>query len=164
MANENAVPSTGLDRQDVSDLVSFMMGESSTPPAALSRVMTNLYQKMQMSLGYNVAGNTQRMVQLQKFIADAEAELFDPSSVQTMSKEDLLDAYKSATKTLGEMNELTRRFLAQNKDTFGRPQTAQEQLASKLLTLSPEKLESIMSIVEAEEQMASTPNDSLDIL
>lgn len=161
---ETGLVATGLDKEDVNDLVSYIQGDSTDIPDSLSRIMTNLYQKMQISLGYNIASQTQRMIKLQKFIATAEEELYDPDQIPNMDKESLVKTYNSANKALGDMNELTRRFLAQNKDTFKSTPTEQEKLAQKLITLSPEKIEAIMKIINADQAVVSTSNDEDGIL
>ena len=161
---ETSLVATGLDKEDVNDLVSYIQGDSTDIPDSLSRIMTNLIQKMQVSLGYNIASQTQRMIKLQKFIATAEEELYDPDQIPNMDKESLVKTYNSANKALSDMNELTRRFLAQNKDTFKTAPTEQEKLAQKLVTLSPGKIEAIMNIINADQAMVASSNDEDGIL
>ena len=161
---QDSVPSSGLDQFAVQELVGYIMGITSEPPKALDKMMTNLYQKLQLGLGYSVASNVQRQTKLVKFIATVEDELFDPEQVATMDKSDMQELYKNATKALAEMNEFERRFLAQNKDAFSSHKTEQEQLAQQLMTLSPEKLDSIMKIVKGETALAQNEESQEDIL
>lgn len=158
------VPTSGLDQVAVQELVGYIMGITSEPPKALDKMMTNLYQKLQLGLGYSVASNVQRQTKLVKFISTVEDEIFDAEQVKDLDKSELQELYKNASKALAEMNEFERRFLAQNKDAFNSHKTEQEQLAQQLMTLSPEKIESIMKIVKGEtalEQSTESPEDIL---
>lgn len=159
-ANEVSAPVSGLDQFAVQELVEYIMGSSAEPPKALDKMMTNLYQKLQTGLGYSVASNVQRQAKLVKFISEVESEIFDPERVKDMEEDKLVDLYTKATKTLSEMNEFERRFLAQNKDAFSSHKTEQEKIAQKLMTLSPEKLESIMKIIQGESLVES--NESVE--
>lgn len=146
------VPTSGLDQYEVQELINYIMGLSSTPPAALDKMMTNLYQKIQMSLGYSVASNVQRQARITKFLSMAEKEVFEMSEedISNMDREALTKLYNSASKALGEMNEFERRFLAQNKEVFNGKLTEQEKIAQQLMALPQDKIEQIMSIIKGE--------------
>jgi len=144
-----------LNQNDANELIQFVMGDTLQPPQNLDKLMTNLYQKLQMTLGYSMARNVNRQVKLSKFIESAEDILFDPDNenLQNMDPEVLADLYKQATKSLTDMNEFQRRFLAQNKDTLVGERTQQEEIAAQLMALSPQKLESIMQILRGESEL-----------
>ena len=144
-----------LEVNDAQELVEFVYGDSLQVPQNLDKMMTNLYQKLQMTLGYSMAKNVKRQMKLANFIEKVEDELFDVSdeTISSMDPEQLQDLYKQATKTLTEMNEFQRRFLAQNKDTLVGERTQQEELASQLMALSPQKLDSIMKIIRGESEL-----------
>jgi hypothetical protein len=148
--NTEVSTESSTTENEVQELVSYIMGSLTEPPKSLEKMMTNLYQKLQTGLGYSIASNVKRQTKLARFIAAAEEELYDPEQVSLMEREDLEKAYSSASKSLSEMNEFERRFLAQNKESFTAKRTEQEDIAAKLMTLPSDKIESIMKIINGE--------------
>lgn len=154
-------PSSGLNQTEVQELVAFIMGDESKPPESLDRMMTNLYDKMVMVLGYNVVANCSRQAKLQKFITTAEDTLYDVTRIPMMEHEELEKAYTSASKTMTDMTELQRRFVAQNKDVLTRTRTEQEKIAQSIMSLPADKIDMILSIIKGESEMAKS-GDSFD--
>ena len=152
-----------ITTQDTNELVEFVMGNSVQPPENLDKMMTNLYQKLQMTLGYSMANNVKRQTKLVKFLELAESEIFDLDSetISQMDREELVKLYSQATKTLSDMNEFQRRFLAQNQNMAGE-KTQTEELAQKLMALPPSKLESIKQIISGETAIENSLENDFD--
>ena len=152
-----------ITTQDTNELVEFVMGNSVQPPENLDKMMTNLYQKLQMTLGYSMANNVKRQTKLVKFLELAETEIFDLDSetISQMDREELVKLYSQATKTLSDMNEFQRRFLAQNQNMAGE-KTQTEELAQKLMALPPSKLESIKQIISGETAIENSLENDFD--
>lgn len=155
--------SSGLDKQDVGELLAYVQGDSADVPKALDRLMTNLYQKIVTVSGYSVASEVGRQAKLTKFLAQVEDELFDENMLATMSHEDLLDLHKRVADEANRSQESTRKWLQQNRDTFQGKKTEIEVLAQQLSTLPPDKLSTIKKILQGESLIATEGDSSGDV-
>lgn len=139
---------TGMDNAELQEFMDFVLGNSTEPPAVMDKIMVNLITKLSMGLGYNVVSNITRQASLTKFLTEAEERLFDPKEVADMDRGELEASYKVASKTLDTLFETQRKFIVQNKDLLQTDNSPQEKIVAKLMTLPPDKMESVMRIIE----------------
>lgn len=151
----------GMDKYEMAQFYRYLMGQSLEAPEVLNKMMNNLINKISMSLGYTVVNNTARQAELAKFMAEAEKVMFNPDTIGTMTDKELRDKYKEAKSTLMGLQEFSRKFVVQNRDTLKVENSKQEKLMNKLMALPPEKLEAVTKIIEEaekEKEEASTPS------
>ena len=151
----------GMDKYEMAQFYRYLMGQSLEAPEVLNKMMNNLINKISMSLGYTVVNNTARQAELAKFMAEAEKVMFNPDSIGTLTDKELRDKYKEAKSTLMGLQEFSRKFVVQNRDTLKVENSKQEKLMNKLMALPPEKLEAVTKIIEEaekEKEEASTPS------
>ena len=151
----------GMDKYEMAQFYRYLMGQSLEAPEVLNKMMNNLINKISMSLGYTVVNNTARQAELAKFMAEAEKVMFNPDSIGTLTDKELRDKYKEAKSTLMGLQEFSRKFVVQNRDTLKVENSKTEKLMNKLMALPPEKLEAVTKIIEEaekEKEEASTPS------
>lgn len=142
----------GMDKYEMAQFYRYLMGQSLEAPEVLNKMMNNLINKISMSLGYTVINNTARQADLAKFMAEAEKVMFNPESIATMTEKELKDTYKEAKSTLMGLQEFSRKFVVQNRDSLRVENSKQEKLMNKLMALPPEKLEAVTKIIEDAEK------------
>ena len=147
-AEEDKVTVGGMDNVEMVQFYKFIMGQASTPPEIVTKMMNNLVMKLSMGLGYNVVNNISRQADLSKFLAEAEKRLFSVEALDTMTTKEIQDAYKEGRATLTGLQEFQRKFIVQNKETLKTDNTPQEKLMNKIMTLSPDKVAKLMETIE----------------
>ena len=157
----------GMDKYEMEQFYRYLMGQSLEAPEALNKMMNNLISKISMSLGYTVVSSTARQAELAKFMAEAEKIMFNAEAIPSMTDKELKSTYKEAKSTLMGLQEFSRKFVVQNRDSLRVENSKQEKLMTKLMALPPEKLEAVTKIIEdaeKEKQASTTPQEVEDEL
>lgn len=133
----------------------WLSGQESEPPQAVKQVVTNLAQKINMTQGYLTAVSLSRMNRLSDFLKQAEELIFNPERLTSMSTEEILNLYDVGQKIYQSSMESSRKFVFQNKETLQDLEKPADELRQMLLSLPPNKLEKIRSIIEEASEEAS---------
>ena len=133
-----------LTDREYSEFLDFIMGKTATPPDAFKSVMNNFINKLTMTLGMSVVTNISRQRELQDYINSAEKVIFSKESILQDEPEELLQKYRLAVSELGSNMEMVRKFITQNKDFCIDEDTPAQQLANKIMSLSPDKINKLL--------------------
>lgn len=131
----------GFTGNDQKSFVRWVMGQAPTPPEVVDKIVTNIKSKISVGLGLGVVANIPRQTRLSDFINSLEADLFDPNKIIDMSTEEKLELWDKASKTLSQIQETQRKFVAQQGDSLlANPNSAQGKIQQRIMALTPEQL------------------------
>ena len=132
-------------------LEAFLYGSGDMTEEAKSIVRTIL-EKLNIGLGISVVNQISRKTVLESFIIEAEKVIYNKEKIASMDDETLIKTLQSANKSLLEINDFHRKFIAHNKELLQRDVAVEgnkaNELYNKLMALSPDKLDKITSVVE----------------
>lgn len=131
----------GFTGNDQKSFVRWVMGQAPTPPEVVDKIVTNIKSKISVGLGLGVVANIPRQTRLSDFINSLEADLFDPDKIIDMTTEEKLELWDKASKTLSQIQETQRKFVAQQGDSLlVNPNSAQGKIQQRIMALTPEQL------------------------
>lgn len=146
---------------DKAEFSSYIRGESATPPACVTKVMTSIANKLTMVAGCDMVSSINREQNLDNFMAAAEARLFDPEAIEDMPREELQKVYEKAAKRKDILAESRRKFLAQNRDALSVQGSEQEKLLAQIMTMSPEQVEKLkIAVASIAAEVVETPDQT----
>lgn len=128
------------------EFFNWVTGQISDPPDSVKRVVSNITQKINVTMGYLTAMNLSRMNRISNFMAVAEEELFSSTRVASMSPEELSKMYDRAQKILATSMDFSRKFIFQNKDLDA--STEVDEIKTLLGSLPPDRLKQLKEFLE----------------
>lgn len=152
-----------MDKEESEEFLAYVRGESATPPACITKVMTSIANKLTMVAGCDMVSTINREQILDKFMLAAEQRLFssDPERLTMMDDATLGKLYEKASKRKDILSESRRKFLAQNRDSMSIQGSEQEKLLAAIMAMSPEQVEKLKSAVaEIQAEVVENPEET----
>lgn len=147
----------GFTGNDQKSFVRWVMGQAPTPPEVVDKIVTNIKSKISVGLGLGVVANIPRQTRLSDFINSLEADLFDPDKIIDMTTEEKLELWDKASKTLSQIQETQRKFVAQQGDSLlVNPNSAQGKIQQRIMALTPEQLVKLSKALDDVEKPETT--------
>lgn len=139
-----------MTQEDIKEFMDYVVGTNTTPPESLNKMMNNLVTKLSMSLGYNIVAGMARQAELSDFIQESEKYIFDKNQLSSLDLDQMIALHDKAEKSMMSYLEFQRKFILQNKDSFKIDNSPQQRLLDKLMTLPPDKINSIIDKINDE--------------
>ena len=141
-------------QEDTKLLEEWYEGGNFDKPEFLDRVLNDFMNKITTSLGLEIINSAKRMSVLQDFLVNSEKDLYNTEIYESLTDKEKMERYKECQKTYTSLMETQRKFLIQNRDSIKQDNTEAQKILNKLLTLSNDKLNAVMNIIN------STSSDS----
>lgn len=142
------LPENLVSPEDAEDLLKWMMGMTTEPPATIQKLTVNLAKKLNVAMAYLITMNVSRMKDLSVFMKTAEDYLFDEQKLANMEDEQIASLYMKSAKVLDSTLEFCRKFIVQNKHDFDESFAEADRVKVLLSTLPADKLKSLADKIE----------------